>query len=100
VVNSQPHHKIDIRSQIDFCASEVFIFVGERYNSRQHQKENFIMHQTLHRDRFKWLAYLALAFYGYFLNALGLITPFLKDEMRLTYAIGSFISRRLQWEFC
>lgn len=48
------------------------------------------MQQTFHRDRFTWLAYLSLAFYGYFLNVLGPITPFLKDELQLTYTISSF----------
>ena len=48
------------------------------------------MHGTFHRDRFTWLAYLSLAFYGYFLNVLGPITPFLKDELGLTYTISSF----------
>jgi fucose permease len=48
------------------------------------------MHQTFHRDRFTWLAYLSLAFYGYFLNVLGPITPFLKDELGLTYTVSSF----------
>lgn len=47
------------------------------------------MHRTFHRDRFTWLAYFALAFYGYFLNVLGPITPFLKDELRLTYTVSS-----------
>ena len=47
------------------------------------------MQRTFHRDRFTWLAYFALAFYGYFLNVLGPITPFLKDELRLTYTISS-----------
>jgi fucose permease len=46
--------------------------------------------QTFHRDRFTWLAYLSLAFYGYFLNGLGPITPFLKDELELTYTVSSF----------
>jgi fucose permease len=46
--------------------------------------------QTFHRDRFTWLAYLSLAFYGYFLNVLGPITPFLKDELQLTYTVSSF----------
>jgi fucose permease len=46
--------------------------------------------QTFHRDRFTWLAYLSLAFYGYFLNGLGPITPFLKDELQLTYTVSSF----------
>jgi fucose permease len=48
------------------------------------------MHQTFQRDRFTWLAYLSLAFYGYFLNILGPITPFLKDELGLTYTVSSF----------
>ena len=48
------------------------------------------MHRTFHRDRFTWLAYLSLAFYGYFLNVLGPITPFLKEELGLTYTVSSF----------
>ena len=48
------------------------------------------MHQTFHRDRFTWLIYLSLAFYAYFLNVLGPITPFLKDELQLTYTVSSF----------
>ena len=48
------------------------------------------MPQTFHRDRFTWLTYLSLAFYGYFLNILGPITPFLKDELHLTYTVSSF----------
>ncbi len=47
------------------------------------------MPRTFYRDRFTWLAYLLLAFYGYFLNVLGPITPFLKSELRLSYTIGS-----------
>ena len=47
------------------------------------------MRQTFHRDRFTWLAYLLLAFYGYFLNILGPITPFLKDELKLSYTVSS-----------
>jgi len=49
-----------------------------------------MMQRTFHRDRFTWLAYLSLAFYGYFLNVLGPITPFLKEELRLTYTVSSF----------
>ena len=45
---------------------------------------------TFHRNRFTWLAYLSLAVYGYFLNVLGPITPFLKEELRLTYTVSSF----------
>ena len=48
------------------------------------------MQTTFHRNRFTWLAYLSLAVYGYFLNVLGPITPFLKDELGLTYTVSSF----------
>jgi fucose permease len=44
---------------------------------------------TFHRNRFTWLAYLLLAFYGYFLNILGPITPFLKHELELSYTVSS-----------
>ncbi|MEW5868496.1 MAG: MFS transporter [Chloroflexota bacterium] len=47
------------------------------------------MHQPFRRTSFTWLAYFLLAFYGYFLNILGPITPFLKDELQLTYTISS-----------
>jgi len=47
------------------------------------------MAQPFVRDRFTWLAYLLLAFYGYFLNVLGPITPFLKDELQLSYTVSS-----------
>src|SRR5688572_32865777 len=46
--------------------------------------------RTFHRDRLTWLAYLSLAFYGYFLNVLGPITLFLKDELQLSYTVSSF----------
>jgi fucose permease len=45
--------------------------------------------QTFQRDRFTWLAYSLLAFYGYFINILGPITPFLKEELGLSYTISS-----------
>jgi Fucose permease len=48
------------------------------------------MQRTFRRDRFTWLAYLSLAVYGYFLNVLGPITPFLKDELHLSYTVSSF----------
>ncbi len=41
------------------------------------------------RNRSTWLAYLMLAYYGYFLNILGPITPFLKEELALSYTISS-----------
>ena len=47
------------------------------------------MTQTFQRDRFTWLAYSLLAFYGYFINILGPITPFLKEELGLSYTISS-----------
>src|SRR6185436_1602899 len=53
-------------------------------------RQNFGMPQTFHRDRTTWLAYLSLAFYGYYLNILGPITPFLKTELQLTYTVSSF----------
>lgn len=45
--------------------------------------------QTFHRNRFTWLAYLLLAFFSYFLNILGPITPFLKHELNLSYTVSS-----------
>jgi fucose permease len=48
------------------------------------------MQRAFQRDRFTWLAYVSLAFYGYFLNVMGPITPFLKDELRLSYTVSSF----------
>lgn len=47
------------------------------------------MTQTFHRDRFTWLAYFLFAFFAYFLNVLGPITPFLKDELNLSYTVSS-----------
>ncbi len=47
------------------------------------------MSQTFLRNRFTWLMYLTLAFYAYFLNILGPITPFLKEELSLSYTISS-----------
>jgi fucose permease len=44
---------------------------------------------TFQRDRLTWLAYLMLAFYGYFLNILGPLTPFLKSELNLSYTLSS-----------
>ena len=41
------------------------------------------------RNRFTWLAYLLLAFYSYYINIIGPVTPFLKDEMHLSYTVGS-----------
>ena len=48
------------------------------------------MVQRFTRNRTTWLAYLMLAFYGYCLNIFGPITPFLKNELNLTYTVSSF----------
>ncbi len=45
--------------------------------------------QAFHRDRFTWLVYLLMAFYGYFINVLGPVTPFLKAELSLSYTVSS-----------
>ena len=47
------------------------------------------MVQPFVRTRVTWLAYLMLAFFGYFLNIFGPITPFLKDELQLSYTVSS-----------
>ncbi|HTP03092.1 MAG TPA: MFS transporter [Anaerolineales bacterium] len=41
------------------------------------------------RNRVTWLSYLMLAFYGYFLNVFGPITPYLKSELQLSYTVSS-----------
>ncbi len=47
------------------------------------------MSQTFHRDRFTWMAYLFFAFYCFFINLLGPLTPFLKEELDLSYTVSS-----------
>ncbi len=47
------------------------------------------MKQTFQRTRHTWLLYLALAIYSFALNALGPVTPFLKAELNLSYAVSS-----------
>jgi fucose permease len=44
---------------------------------------------VFHRDRLTWLLYLAISYYGIFLNLLGPITPFLKAELNLSYTVSS-----------
>ncbi len=41
------------------------------------------------RNRFTWLAYGLIAFYGYYINILGPVTPFLKSELQLSYTVSS-----------
>jgi fucose permease len=47
------------------------------------------MQNKFTRDRFTWLIYLFLAIYGYFINVIGPVTPFLKAELGLSYTISS-----------
>ena len=47
------------------------------------------MAEKFHRTQFTWLAYLLIAFFGFFLNIFGPITPFLKDDLGLSYTISS-----------
>jgi fucose permease len=49
----------------------------------------FLVQKTFSRDRLTWLAYLFMAFYAYYINIIGPITPFLKDELGLSYTISS-----------
>ena len=53
-------------------------------------REKLVITRTFHRDNLTWLSYLSLAFYAYFLNVLGPITPFLKEELSLSYTVSSF----------
>lgn len=48
------------------------------------------MPHTFTRSRATWLIYLLLGFYAYCLNIFGPITPFLKNELDLTYTVSSF----------
>jgi fucose permease len=48
------------------------------------------MDTSFSRTRQTWLAYILLAFYAYFLNILGPITPFLKEDLNLSYTVSSF----------
>jgi fucose permease len=41
------------------------------------------------RTRLTWQAYITNGYYSYLLNALGPLTPFLREEMRLSYTIAS-----------
>ena len=47
------------------------------------------MAQTFRRDRLTILTYGLLAFYSYYINGFGPITPFLKDELSLSYTVSS-----------
>lgn len=45
--------------------------------------------QVFTRDRLTWLAYLALGYYAYLLNGLGPATPFLRNDLGLSYTLSS-----------
>ncbi len=47
------------------------------------------MPQPFRRDRLTILTYALLAFYSYYINGFGPITPFLKDELSLSYTVSS-----------
>jgi len=47
------------------------------------------MTTNLHRDRTTWLVYFMLAFYAYCLNSFGPLTPFLRSELGISYAVAS-----------
>lgn len=47
------------------------------------------MPASIKRDQHTWLSYLLLAFYGYILNSLGPLTPFLMEDLKLTYTVSS-----------
>jgi fucose permease len=41
------------------------------------------------RTRLTWLLYFSMVMFGYCLNGLGPVTPFLKDELQLSYTVSS-----------
>jgi fucose permease len=45
--------------------------------------------KIFHRTRQTWLLYLAYAVFGYIVNCLGPVTPFLKAELNLSYTVSS-----------
>jgi len=48
------------------------------------------MPKTFRRDRETWFTFFLLAIFGYFLNILGPITPFLREELKTTYTVAGF----------
>ncbi len=45
---------------------------------------------TFLRTRRTWQAYLTISYYSYLLNSLGPLTPFLREELNLSYTVASF----------
>ena len=48
------------------------------------------MQKTFTRDAQTWFTYFILAFYGYLLNILGPLTPYLRDELNINYTTAGF----------
>lgn len=48
------------------------------------------MQKTFTRDTQTWFSYFMLAFYGYMLNILGPLTPYLRDELNINYTTAGF----------
>jgi fucose permease len=48
------------------------------------------MQKTFTRDKQTWFTYFILAFYGYMLNILGPLTPYLRDELNINYTTAGF----------
>jgi len=46
------------------------------------------MPKTFLRDRETWFTYFLLSIFGYFLNILGPITPYLREELNTTYTVA------------
>ena len=49
------------------------------------------MPPAFQRTPHTWLLYLTFAIFGYVINVLGPVTPFLKSELRLSYTVTSLI---------
>lgn len=47
------------------------------------------MNSTFVRERGTWLSYAFLSFYSYFINSMGPLTVFIKNDMGLSYTIAS-----------
>lgn len=47
------------------------------------------MNKPFIRNRYTWVLYILLALYAYFINIPGPITPFLRDELKLSYTATS-----------
>jgi fucose permease len=48
------------------------------------------MQKTFTRDAQTWFTYFMLALYGYMLNVLGPLTPYLRDELQINYTTAGF----------